>query len=98
MNKAGDEFDMNVDVTGPLPGETIKDWPANIQDAIYAAIEKQVECPPDCERVIVRSGFQKDPDPPYLWFVFIRVALWKKTSLLDASGKRIISAAPKGVQ
>lgn len=32
-------FDLVVDVDGPLEGE-LKDWPNNIQDQVYAALER----------------------------------------------------------
>lgn len=35
-------FELRVDVTGYLPGE-LQDWPAHIQDAIYAAMERVIK-------------------------------------------------------
>lgn len=35
-------FDLIVHITAPLEGE-LSDWPANVQDAIYAALEKKAE-------------------------------------------------------
>lgn len=35
-------FELRADVTGYLPGE-LKDWPANIQDQIYAAMERCIK-------------------------------------------------------
>lgn len=33
-------FELVVNISGPLEGE-FKDWPANIQDTIYAAMERK---------------------------------------------------------
>ena len=35
-------FECVVDINGPLEG-TLQDWPANIQDAIYDAMEKMAD-------------------------------------------------------
>ena len=55
-------FDLAANVNGWLDG-TIDDWPANIQDVLYAALErkaKEVQLP----IVIVYSKCEIDPDVP----------------------------------
>lgn len=55
-------FDLAANVSGWLDG-SIDDWPANIQDVLYAALErkaKKVELP----ICIVYSKCEEDPDVP----------------------------------
>lgn len=69
------QFEIVVHVNGWLEGE-LKDWPANIQDAVYAALEKKakdVELP----LAIVFSKCDHDPtisdtsDPRKFWLHII---------------------------
>lgn len=67
------EWRMTVDVSAPCPGK-FQDWPANIQDGIHQAIDRQ--CQPrrlGHEMVIVFSGCFPDPDKPGGWFLQVQV-------------------------
>lgn len=67
-------FEIAVSISGPLD-VPFEDWPANVQDAIFAALERkaeQVELP----LKIVHAEYKTDPDVPpehpghhYLWVV-----------------------------
>lgn len=80
-------FEMIQYVTAPLEGE-FDDWPANIQDAIYAAAErksKDVELP----LTIVHTRCDKDidtEDPNKVFF--IHVILSEIVIGIDATQRR----------
>lgn len=65
-------FEIVQYVDAPIPGG-IDDWPANIQDVVYAALEKkaqEVELP----LKIVHSYCAKDIDsvnPRYIWYLHV---------------------------
>jgi hypothetical protein len=58
-------FELHVGVTDFLPGE-LKDWPPNIQDGIYGAMERLIaKTGVRSLRVLVSSCGRSDVDEPY---------------------------------
>lgn len=77
-------FEMIQYVTSPLEGE-LDDWPANIQDAIYAALErkaKDVQLP--IKIVLAYCDVDYDLDPAKVPSVyFVRVVASEIVAKLD---------------
>jgi hypothetical protein len=65
-------FECVVNVTGYLEGE-LKDWPANIQDGIYAAMEN-VLLKHDVKRVVVVSSRCGRDEPTDPWHLVVVIA------------------------
>lgn len=58
-------FECRVDVTGFLEGE-LPDWPPNIQDGIYAAMERLCKITKIKKLFMLQSRCGRDvPDEPY---------------------------------
>lgn len=72
-------FDGVFPVDGPLPGE-LKDWPANIQDPIYKAIEQlsfvtQLRLALIASRCDIDHGETKEQDQWYIHIVVSEVVV-----------------------
>lgn len=58
-------FELRVDVTAYLEGE-LEDWPPNIQDGIYAAMERLYKATKIKRMYILQSRCGRDvPEEPY---------------------------------
>jgi hypothetical protein len=64
-------FELRVDVTGYLAGE-LKDWPAHIQDRVYAAMERLLKTTGFKTVKVWRSHCGRDlPTEPYYVIVTV---------------------------
>lgn len=66
-------FEFTCSVSGPLEGE-LKDWPANIQDTIYLALERlshRVQLPVCIVGARCAEDFDVEPGMPGRFFVHV---------------------------
>lgn len=84
-------FDMMVNVSGYLEGK-FDDWPPNIQDPIYVALEKkthEVELP----LTIIDSGCGQDEDGFYLHVIASEVVVGDERFVRDSKKEAMEIAA-----
>lgn len=93
-------FEIVADVSGMLEGD-INDWPANIQDVVFAALERKAQAE-QLPLIIVASRCAEDPDVPagtdghfYLHIIASEVVMADQRTV---SRERIMAELPDDIK